>query len=86
MMKKNMKKMERKCFDDLSRMEKICLYLHDHPEALTERLMIQVAARIMNYGYIRLRIKQMYPQIIQENLMNNNFVGIPDHYEQEQET
>lgn len=64
-------------------MEKICLYLHDHPEALTERLMIQVAARIMNYGYIRLRIRQLYRDIIQDNINNNNFVTIPDHYVQE---
>ena len=75
--------MERKSFKDLSRMEKICLYLHDHPEALTERLMIRVAARIMNYGYIRLRIRQLYRDIIQENIKKNNFVTIPDHYEQE---
>jgi hypothetical protein len=75
-----MKKMERKCFDDLSRMEKICLYLHDHPEALTERLMTQVAARIMNYGYIRLRIRELYKDIILENIKNKNFVLVPDHY------
>ena len=74
--------MERKSFKDLSRMEKICLYLHDHPEALTERLMIRVAARIMNYGYIRLRIRQLYRDIIQENIKKNNFVTIPDHYEE----
>ena len=85
MMKKNltMMKVERKSFDELTRMQKICLYLHDHPEALTERLMIQVAARIMNYSYIRLRIRQLYRDIIQENIKKNNFVTIPDHYEQE---
>ena len=81
MKRKNMT-MERKSFKDLSRMEKICLYLHDHPEALTERLMIRVAARIMNYGYIRLRIRQLYRDIIQENIKKNNFVTIPDHYEE----
>ena len=85
MMKKNltMMKVERKSFDDLSRMEKICLYLHDHPEALTERLMIQVAARIMNYGYIRLRIRELYRDIILENIKNKNFVLVPDHYVEE---
>ena len=84
-MKKNltMMKVERKSFDDLSRMEKICLYLHDHPEALTERLMIQVAARIMNYGYIRLRIRELYRDIILENIKNKNFVLVPDHYVEE---
>lgn len=84
MMKKNltMMKVERKSFDELTRMQKICLYLHDHPEALSERLMIQVAARIMNYGYIRLRIRQLYRDIIQENIKKNNFVTIPDHYEE----
>ena len=81
MKRKNMT-MERKSFKDLSRMEKICLYLHDHPEALTERLMIRGAARIMNYGYIRLRIRQLYRDIIQENIKKNNFVTIPDHYEE----
>ena len=85
MMMKSVKimKVERKSFDELTRMQKICLYLHDHPEALTERLMIQVAARIMNYGYIRLRIRQLYRDIIQDNIKKNNFVTIPDHYEQE---
>ena len=80
MMKKKMKKMERKNFKDLSRMERICLFLHDHPEALGERLMIQVAARIMNYGYIRLRIRELYRDIILENINNKNFVLMPDHY------
>jgi len=75
--------MERKNVDDLSRMEQIRIYLNDHPEALTEKLMAWVASYCMNYGYIRLRIKQMYPDIIHENIMNNNFVRIPDHYEEE---
>ena len=85
MMKKNltMMKVERKSFDDLSRMEKICLYLHDHPEALTERLMIRVAARIMNYGFIRLRIRELYRDIIVENINNKNFVFVPDYYEED---
>ena len=80
MMKKTMEKMERKSFKELSRMEKMCLYLHDHPEALSERLMIRVAARVMNYGYIRLRIKELYRDIILENINNKNFVLMPDHY------
>ena len=83
MMMKNMKTMERKSFNELSRQEIICLYLHDHPEALTERLMIQVAARIMNYCYIRLRIRQLYRNIIKEYINNNNFVSVPEHYEEE---
>ena len=89
-MKKSMKTkaliygMSKKSFHKLSKTEKICLYLHDHPEALTERLMIQVAARIMNYGYIRMRIKELYPQIIQENLMNNNFVVITANSDEEE--
>ena len=77
---KNMMTMERKSFKELSKKEKICLYLHDHPEALTERLMIQVAARVMNYSYIRLRIRQIYRDIIQECIKNNNFVTVPEHY------
>jgi len=75
--------MEKKNLNELTKTEQIRLYLNDHPECLTERLMVEIAARYMNYGYIRMRIKELYSQIIQENLMNNNFVAIPDHYEQE---
>lgn len=78
--------MEKKSLNELTRTERIRLYMNDHPEVLTEKLMTYVAAFFLNYGYIRLRIKQMYPKIIYENMMNNNFVRIPDHYnEQEQE-
>ena len=75
--------MSKKSFHKLSKTEKIRLYLNDHPECLTENLMAWVASYYMNYGYIRMRIKELYPQIVQENLMNNNFVVTPDHYEQE---
>lgn len=75
--------MERKSLNELSKTEQIRLYLNDHPKALSEKLMAWVASYCMNYGYIRLRIKQMYPDIIHENIMNNNFVRIPDHYEEE---
>ena len=68
------KRMKRKGIDELSKTEQIRLYLNDHPEALTEELMAWVASYYMNYGYIRMRIKQMYPDIIHENIMNNNFV------------
>ena len=75
--------MERKNVDDLSRMEQIRIYLNDHPEALTEELMAWVASYYMNYGYIRMKIKELYPEIIYENVMKNNFVIIPEKYEQE---
>lgn len=75
--------MLKKSFDELSKTEKIRLYLNDHPECLTEKLMTWVASYYMNYGYIRMRIKELYPQIVKENLMKNNFVVTPDHYEQE---
>lgn len=75
--------MERKSLNDLSRTEQIRLYLNDNPECLTERLMAWVASYYMNYGYIRMRIKELYPEIVHENIMNNNFVRIPDHYEEE---
>ena len=77
-----MKKMERKSFKDLSRNEQICLYLRDHPEALTEDLMIEVAARFMNVAYIRYMIRRLYHQIVKENIKKNNFVIVPDHYEE----
>ena len=76
--------MEKKSIDELSRAEQIRLYLNDHPERLTEKLMAWIASYYMNYGYIRMRIKQLYPQIIHKNIMNNNFVRIPDHYNEQE--
>ena len=76
--------MSKKSFHKLSKTEKIRLYLNDHPECLTENLMAWVASYYMNYGYIRMRIKELYPQIIQENLMNNNFVVITANSDEEE--
>lgn len=75
--------MERKSLNELSKTEQIRLWLNDHPECLTKELMAWVASYYMNYGYIRMRIKELYPEIVHENIMNNNFVRIPDHYEEE---
>lgn len=76
--------MEKKSLNDLTKTEQIRLYLNDHPECLTERLMAWVASYIMNYGYIRMKIKELYPQIIHENIMKDNFVRIPDHYNEQE--
>ena len=84
MQKRLMKNLERKSFDELSETEKICLYLRDHPECLTEKLMAWVASYYMNYGYIRMKIKELYPTIINENIISNNFVRIPDHYNEQE--
>ena len=81
LMMKRKKKMERKTFNQLNRNEQICLYLKDHPEALTEDLMIEVAARFMNVAYIRYMIRRLYHQIVKDNIKKNNFVLVPDHYE-----
>ena len=75
--------MEKKNLNELSRTEQIRLWLNDHPEALTEELMAWVASYYMNYGYIRLRIRELYRDIILENNKNKNFVLMPEHYEQE---
>lgn len=75
--------MPKKNMNDLSRTEKIRLYLNDHPEVLTEKLMAWVASYFLNYGYIRMKIKELYPEIIHENLMKDNFVIVPSKYEQE---
>lgn len=75
--------MEKKNLNELSRTEQIRLWLNDHPEALTEELMAWVASYYMNYGYIRLRIRELYRDIILENIKNKNFVLMPEHYEQE---
>ena len=83
MMMKSMRKMERKSFSQLNRNEQICLYLKDHPEALTEDLMIEVAARFMNVAYIRYMIRRLYQKIVKANIKKNKFVLVPDHYVQE---
>ena len=77
-------KMERKSVKQLGKTEQVARYLYRHPECLTERLMTHVAARLMNYGYIRLRIKQMYRQIILDNVKKNNFVAISDYSDEEE--
>lgn len=81
MMMKNMKKMERKSFNDLGKNEQICLYLRDHPEVLTEGLMLEVCAKFLNVAYIRYMIRRLYHQIVKDNIKKNNFVIVPDHYE-----
>ena len=78
-----MRSLERKTFNQLNRNEQIFLYLKDHPEALTEDLMIEVAARFMNVAYIRYMIRRLYHQIVKDNIKKNNFVLVPDHYVQE---
>jgi hypothetical protein len=79
--KKNL--LERMSFKELGRKEKICLYLKDHPEVLTQELMDKVATRYMNIGYIRKTIKKIYSKFVLENLTNNNFIIVPDHYGKE---
>jgi hypothetical protein len=74
--------MREKSINELSRKDRICLYLKDHPEALTEDLMIEVAARFMNVAYIRYMIRRLYQLIVKENIKKNNFVIVPDHYEE----
>lgn len=73
--------LERKSFDQLSRKDKIAIYLQEHPEALTEETMIEVAARCMNYSSIRLKIRSIYQQFITDNLMKDNFVIIENYNE-----
>ena len=80
--KKNL--LERMSFEELGKTEQVAIYLHNHPEFLTERLMTHVAARFMNYGYIRLRIKQMYGHIILDNVKKNNFVVITNNSNEEE--
>lgn len=81
MMMKNMKKMERKSFSQLSKNQQICLYLRDHPEVLTEDLTLEVCAKFLNVAYIRYMIRRLYHQIVKDNIKKNNFVLVPDHYE-----
>lgn len=80
--KKNL--LERMSFEELGKTEQVAIYLHNHTNCLTERLMTHVAARFLNYGYIRMRIKQMYRQIILDNVKKNNFVVIREHSDEEE--
>ena len=80
--KKNL--LERMCFEELGKTEQVAIYLHNHPECLTERLMTHVAALFLNYGYIRMRIKEMYRQIIMDNVKMKNFVVIGEHSDEEE--
>lgn len=75
--------MQKKNMNELTRTEQIRIYLKSHPECLTEELMAWIASYYMNYGYIRMRIKELYPEIIHQNIMKNNFVIIPEKYEEE---
>ena len=82
MTKKSMiQSLERKSFNQLSKKDKIAIYLQEHPEALTEETMITVAARFMNYSYIRFMIRDIYQKFIQDNLVNDNFVIIENYNE-----
>ncbi len=85
MMMKNLSSfpLDKKNINELGKTERICIYLHDHKEVLNEKFMIEVVARYLNYAYIRMRIKQLYSKIVQENLLNKNFVIVPSHYAQE---
>lgn len=81
-MKKSMiQNLERKSFDQLSRKDKIAIYLQEHPATLTEDTMIEVAARFMNYSYIRYMIRDIYQQFIQDHLEKDNFVIIENYHE-----
>ena len=75
--------LERMSFDDLGRKQKICLYLKDHPEVLTQELMDEICTRFMNISYIRKVIKNIYRQFVLDNVTNNNFIIVPDHYGKE---
>lgn len=72
--------LERKSFNQLSKKDKIAIYLQEHPEALTEETMFEVA-RCINYSNIRLKIRNIYQQFIQDNLMKDNFVIVENYNE-----
>ena len=78
------KKMERMSYRELGKTEQVAIFLHNHPECLTERLMTHVAAYFMNYGYLRMKIKEMYGHIILDNVKKNNFVVIREHSDEEE--
>lgn len=75
---------EKMSLNELSKTEQIRLYLNDHPKALRGKLLAWVASYFLNYGYIRMKIKEIYPQLVHEYVMNNNFVRIPDHYNEQE--
>jgi hypothetical protein len=72
--------LERKSFNQLSRKDKIAIYLQEHPAALTEETMIEVMARC-NYSYIRLKIREIYQKFVQENMEKDNFIIVENYHE-----
>lgn len=79
-MKSMVQNLERKSFNQLSRKDKIAIYLQEHPAALTEETMIEVMARC-NYSYIRLKIREIYQKFVQENLEKDNFIIVENYHE-----
>lgn len=79
-MKSMVQNLERKSFNQLSRKDKIAIYLQEHPAALTEETMIEVMARC-NYSYIRLKIREIYQKFVQENMEKDNFIIVENYHE-----
>lgn len=72
MMTKHLKKtvFKRATKRDLSKMEKIRLYLDMHPEVFTEEFMEEVSRKFLNYNTVRKFVKDNWCKITEELIDN----------------
>ena len=75
-----MKRKNKKC-GHFNELEKIRIYMEYHKnDVFTEELMNELAERFLNYHYVRTKIKELYPRIVEADIMNNVNI-IPDNDE-----
>lgn len=76
-----MKKQRNKKCGHFNELEKIRIYMEYHKdEVFTEELMNELADKFLNYHYVRTKIKELYPRIVEADIMNNVNL-IPDNDE-----
>jgi hypothetical protein len=79
--RKPMKRKKNKKCGQFNELEKIRIYMEHHKdEVFTPELMNELAERFLNYHYVRTKIKELYPRIVEADIMNNVNL-IPDNDE-----
>ena len=80
----NMKKIQK--MSNLSWDERMRMYLENYAqEVFKPELMEELADKFLNYNTVRKTIKQLYPEILIEDILPNCNL-IPDNYEEEHQT
>ena len=70
-----------KTYGEFNELEKIRIYLEYNPEVFTDDFMDELANKFLNYNYVRKKIKELFPKIIERDIKNNVNI-IPDNYEE----